>query len=438
MHRLIPITEVIIPEGRQRREFSEDGNQALMSSIQSIGLLQAPVLELIGQEYVLRAGERRYRAIVDLYALNSSFSYDGTPIPLGQFPHTLWTDLTDLQRLEIEVQENNCRVAFSWQERAEATAKLARLRALQAEQDGTVAPTVADLSVEVRGSKIGSLHTATRNDLILAQYLDRPEVAQAKTAKEAMLVLKRVEQAERHRRLAREFRGVVQGRNYDCVKADAQEWCAGQPGGVFEAICTDPPYGIGANRFGECGKADMGPHGYADSPEVVERILEWFPSESYRLAKPQAHAYVFLDIEWFPLWKREMAAAGWRVFRTPLVWLRPAGFRAPWPQHGPQRKYECLLYAVKGDKPVNFIAPDVISTSGGGVGLGHPAAKPVSVYVELLRRSVKPGDTVFDPFCGTGPIFGAAKALSCRAVGVEIDETFYGIALGQLATGEGR
>jgi DNA modification methylase len=94
-----------------------------------------------------------------------------------------------------------------------------------------------------------------------------------------------------------------------------------------------------------------------------------------------------------------------------------------------------VLYAVKGEKHVNMIAPDVITLQSSGEGLGHPAAKPAAIYTELLRRSVKPGDAVFDPFCGTGPVFGAATELKCNATGVEIDATFYGISLSQLGKG---
>ena len=42
------------------------------------------------------------------------------------------------------------------------------------------------------------------------------------------------------------------------------------------------------------------------------------------------------------------------------------------------------------------------------------------------------GDVVLDLFCGTGPIFPAAHALKCRAVGVEKDSGAYGIALTRI------
>jgi len=390
------------------------------------------VLEHTDGRYVLRAGERRYRAISDIYELGGTFCYDGESVPEGLLPHTLWTELTELQRLEIEVDENNCRVAFSWQEKAEATAKLTRLRTMQADDRGEPAPTVADIAKETRGSAIGRLHTETRNDLILSKHLHNPEVAKAKTAKEAMLVLKKVEQAAFHKKLAEIQGDTANLRGHTCTHSDSRAWALLQVNEQFDVIITDPPYGIGADTFGESQDGTTNAHGYSDSPEMMPELIQWVAAESFRLAKQQAHLYLFCDIDWFADWKEELDLAGWKVFRTPLIWVRPTGFRTPWIEQGPQRKYEMVLYAVKGEKHCNFIAPDVITLQSSGEGLGHPAAKPAAIYTELLKRSVKPGDSVFDPFCGTGPVFGAATELKCHATGVEIDQTFYGIALAQI------
>jgi len=133
----------------------------------------------------------------------------------------------------------------------------------------------------------------------------------------------------------------------------------------------------------------------------------------------------------------DLTTAGWKVFRTPLIWVKPTGFRTPWIDSGPQRKYELILYAIKGDKKVNLIAPDVIQLQSAGAGVGHPAAKPVALFSELLRRSVRPADKVLDLFCGTGPIFGAAYQHKCLATGVEMDKAYYGESLKQINLLEG-
>lgn len=431
MKRFINIASVITEE-RQRKEFDENAHQALKASIESIGLLQAPVLELVDEQYILRAGERRYRAIKEIYDFNGTFSYDGEPVPPGLLPHSLWTELTELQRLEIEVEENNQREPFTWQEKATATAKLARLRGMQAEDAGLPAPTVATLAQEVRKSSLGSAHTDTRNELILSKHLHKPEVAKAKTAREAMATLKKIEQAEYHKRLAEQVGASSKSLGHVVKHAESEKWSIDSPGEQFDVILTDPPYGIGADTFGENEGSAVASHGYADSPAVLEGILNWFPRESFRLAKQQAHLYLFCDFGWFHRWEAELVLVGWKVFRTPIIWVKPTGFRAPWPEQGPQRKYECILYAVKGEKHTNMVASDVITLQSPGEGLGHPAAKPPALYAELLRRSVKPGDRVLDLFAGTGPLIPAAASLSCTATCVERDSQFYGICLARL------
>lgn len=64
--------------------------------------------------------------------------------------------------------------------------------------------------------------------------------------------------------------------------------------------------------------------------------------------------------------------------------------------------------------------------------LGHPAAFPV----ELPRRCIKlfsfVGDTVLDPFLGSGSTLLAAHACGRRGVGVELDEGYCGIARRRL------
>jgi DNA modification methylase len=149
------------------------------------------------------------------------------------------------------------------------------------------------------------------------------------------------------------------------------------------------------------------------------------------MAKDEAHAYIFCDIDRFHELREIMQAAGWYVFRTPLINHKENSGRIPLPEHGPKRQYEILLYAIKGWKKVNGVFSDVISSSL-EENLGHGAAKPIALYANLLKRSAKPGDVVFDPFAGTGTIFPAAHQFRCKAIGIEVNPEYYGIAVQRL------
>ena len=218
---------------------------------------------------------------------------------------------------------------------------------------------------------------------------------------------------------------------HTAVNEDSLLWMMHAPSETFDVIITDPPYGIGADTFGDSGGAAAGAHFYEDSYENWKALISTLSTSGYRVARPQAHLYCFCDITRFEELKEILTAAGWKCFRTPLIWHKPNGNRVPWVESGPQRRYEIILYAKKGDKPVTRIYGDVLEYRA-DENLGHPAQKPVALYVDLLRRSCTAGDQVLDPFAGSGPIFPAAQELKLRATGVEKDPAAYGIALARL------
>jgi DNA modification methylase len=64
--------------------------------------------------------------------------------------------------------------------------------------------------------------------------------------------------------------------------------------------------------------------------------------------------------------------------------------------------------------------------------LGWAAQKPVDLYRDFLMRSCRAGDSVLDPFCGSGTIFAAAHGLKVKATGIEVDRIAYGISVMRL------
>jgi len=126
-----------------------------------------------------------------------------------------------------------------------------------------------------------------------------------------------------------------------------------------------------------------------------------------------------------------MTQAGWWVTRTPFICTKPNSGRVPHPEHGPRRQWEMILYAIKGKKPTTGIYPDVITTMA-DPNMSHGAQKPVALYLDLLKRSVRAGDTVLDSFAGSGTIFPAAHAYKVKAVGIEMNPEYYSLALQRM------
>lgn len=420
---LVPLTSIIVGE-RQRSDIKPADQESLMESILKNGLFHALVVESIfnghdldpAQGYSLLAGERRFRAISSLAEFGSPITYNGELIPLGQVPVTFRQDLSEEARQEIELEENIRRVDLSWQDRAAAVSKLHALRE-KANPTQTIAATQAELASMGTHLNAGDVSRS----IIIQRHMDNPKVAGARSLKEAVNVVTRTLEAEVRADL---LRATEQTSEHVAIEGDCLEWLKAYSGPPIDVILTDPPYGVSADAFGKQGPS----HNYADDLETALSIAAAILHEGFRICKPDAHCYLFCDIEQFPTLKTIAAAAGWKPFRTPLTWYKTASMgHDPWPQRGFRRSTEWILYTVKGDRPYQTFMNDCISVANISSSV-HPATKPVELYRKLLERSCLPGDLVLDPCCGLGPIFEAATALHLKAIGIEADPDYAQIA----------
>jgi DNA modification methylase len=428
----IPIDEIVVAANRQRREFDPEGIVQLADSIARLGLMHPIVVRQFGKARVhLVAGERRLRAIQFLAKMHRPFLCEGMTVVPGLIPCTPLGDLGPVAMYEAELEENTRRKDLTWQEAAQAMARLADLRAMQAEEAGEPPPSPADLAQEVSGRSDGWYQSNVREQLIAAKHMDKPEVAGAQNLKEAIKALKRTEELARSADLAQRVGATFTKASHRLLQGDCVQVLAGLDAAQFDVLLTDPPYGMGADEFGDSGGKAQGAHAYGDDFLGFTRLMDaWIPAVA-RVLKPACHIYQFCDIDNFGWLKSAWLAAGFKVFRTPLVWAKPNAYRAPWPQHGPQRKYETILYAIRGEKPTRRLAGDVI-TFPPDENLNHHAQKPVALFTDLLSRSIIAGDCVLDSFCGSGPIYPAAHALKVKATGIELDPAFAGIAAGRI------
>ena len=273
----IDVEEIQIADNRQRRTFEEKALNELAESIQQHGLFHPVVIREEGGKKILVSGERRLRAIKDIYALGGSFRFSGWPVTPPKIPYVTLGELDDLAREEAELDENIRRTDLSWQERAEATARLAALRTGQMDSDNRPRPSVADISLEVRGSAEGIHHETTRREIIVAKHLGDPEVRAAKTVDDAFKVLKRKEDVAKRVQLAAEVGKTFTAEAHRVFHANALEWlkeCTGRKS--FDVILTDPPYGMGADEFGDSGGMTPGAHQYADTYEYWKALMDGF------------------------------------------------------------------------------------------------------------------------------------------------------------------
>ena len=67
-------------------------------------------------------------------------------------------------------------------------------------------------------------------------------------------------------------------------------------------------------------------------------------------------------------------------------------------------------FAVRGDMP------------------DHPSPKPIEYMIKLVIKTSNPGDTIIDPFMGSGTTGVACARTGRNFIGIEIDKTYFDIA----------
>lgn len=418
---LTSIDLIEIPKNRQRKQFNEKSIATLADSIESKGLMHPIVLRKVdSQGLALVAGHRRLLACKLLHEQERTFQCDGGDVALGSVPYLYLSDLSDVLIREAELEENIVREDLTWQERTAALAELHSLRQIQNPEQ-----TTRDTAREIAG-ETGSIYggeKAIAKAEVVNKLLDRKEVSSARNVTEAYNIASRIIEAEFLEEL--EERGVTKPLHV-LIHGDLIEYMSKlEPN--FDLIIADPPYGIGADQFGDAAKLS---HGYEDSQVQALLLARAILDLGSQLTEDEAHLYMFCDIENFVLLREMVVDAGWKPSRTPLIWSKGTTGHAPSRAMGFRRQYELILFATKGDKPLATVRGDVFDFPNPRDKV-YAAQKPVELYEAFMRLSCIPGDKVLDPCCGAGTVFRAATACNLLATGIDNDEQ--AIRLSRLA-----
>lgn len=201
----------------------------------------------------------------------------------------------------------------------------------------------------------------------------------------------------------------------DCI-----EIMAGMPPRSVDFILTDPPY-IASFKARD---------GRTVQNDDNDAWLKPAYAEMFRVLKQDAFAVSFYgwpkaDL-FFDAWKSAgFHLGGQFVFRKHYT-SKSAFLKC-------QHEQAALL--IKGTpafpaKPL----PDVIDMPYSGNRL-HPTQKPLPILKRLIQCFSKQGDTVLDPFAGSGSTLVAASAVQRHSIGIELHEAHYRTATGRLAAG---
>lgn len=101
--------------------------------------------------------------------------------------------------------------------------------------------------------------------------------------------------------------------------------------------------------------------------------------------------------------------------------------------HGFRKRHELIAVLEKG-KPVynNLGVANVLNIKRVNT-QDHPHKKPVELIETLIQQSSQLGDTVLDPFAGSGTTCHAAKNLERNIVGIELDDAYCDLAAARIS-----
>lgn len=210
-----------------------------------------------------------------------------------------------------------------------------------------------------------------------------------------------------------------------------------EPGSV-DLVLTDPPYASGARRDAErqvrgSMLRETEDDDWFSHDAMTTWGFSWFLRSVLTAARSAltrgAHLYVFSDWRQTPNVYGMFEATGYRVNQC-LVWDKQHfGMGAYW-----RNQHENIIFASNGmpsqmvDRGMGSVIQCRSVSSESRV---HPTEKPSALLNRLIRAV--PGQTILDPFMGSGTTLRAAKDLGRRAIGIEIEERYCEIAVKRLA-----
>ena len=210
---------------------------------------------------------------------------------------------------------------------------------------------------------------------------------------------------------------------FNLMQGDCLERMKEIPDGSVDMVLTDPPYGM--SFISNYRK---------DKYEAIQNDsnLSWlceFIDESFRVAKDNTAHYVFCSFHNIDVFKQAIEKKF--KIKNILVWEKnntsmgdlKADF-AP--------KVEFVIFFQKGRRLINGKRdPNIFKFSRTG-NKHHPTEKPVDMIEYLLSKFSDTGNTILDPFMGSGSTGVACKNTNRKFIGIEMDEGYFDVAKNRM------
>jgi len=198
------------------------------------------------------------------------------------------------------------------------------------------------------------------------------------------------------------------------------------PTGSVDAVVTDPPYitVVNSNVYGKTNP-------WADMVNAAVWFGAWM-AECRRILRPTGALWACMSWKSLPIYMKAALDMRWKM-ESALVWDKE--WIGPGGHVGLRPSYEMVgLFPGEAFAIADRGLPDIQRFKWSSFKPnGHPAEKPEALMRWLIEISGNAGDTILDPFMGSGTTGAACIASGRHFVGIEHDATWYAIAERRIA-----
>ena len=381
--------------------------ESLAFSIQRHGLFHPIVID---EDYNLVAGERRFTAC--------------QKIGMREVEVNEMKDLTDLDKVEIELEENIRRKDLTWTEDEMSKLKLYRVK--QQLYGKAIKGHGGGFGIKELAESLGQSQGKTNQDIQLAEAMEKyPELNEEDKHGDAWRKYQRIREGEARDEYASRIKLKL---NVDCLMhGDSTLLIKDWKDNSIDLFLVDPPYGIDIDKgtFSDDWMEKI----YEDKPKEIMKLLSVIFPEMYRCLKNDRHTFVFYGAQHYETVKSMLEDCGFHVHPVPSMWNKTsAGAGAS--AYTMPTAYEPFLCGMKGKRPYSKVISNVLSYSRiPPSNKIHPTQKPIDLLKKLISISTEVGETVADLFAGSGSTLVSAIELSRKPIGIEKDERYFNEAM---------
>lgn len=204
--------------------------------------------------------------------------------------------------------------------------------------------------------------------------------------------------------------------DWQVITGDCLEVLKTLPAGSVDAVVTDPPYGIDLGTGVSAGNGHgLAREPYASFSDTYENFVTVIVPRINASIDAAARAVVFTGPHIHE--QRKPDAIGG-------VFCPSAAARTVW---GFKTFLPTLLYGRHPDIHKGSRRNTIVSVATAEPS-EHPCPKPVEWMRAFVELASNPGDTILDPFCGSGTTGVACVQTGRKFIGIEIDPHYADIA----------